>query len=297
VFSLAGLRYRNVLAIHGGPIAQLDVTECAVFGQRQFQANARVRSDLIWKRRQLSLYSSADGSGTHASPLVARFMAISECLERWAYHTCVCSSDASRYGFDIDATSNGMAAFPGLTVNRARHSALLEAIERASLFDWWEGRCRGELITTRWPGVEAVRVPNPLGVGVMVITLMECAPGCYAYGHAAGDDLDSACSRSVVEMVRCGMVLSHHRMAVIAGRGAEPTDRFERRLMFFSSPEGHEEFRRRIADGQVVSPQPWRILCDREIKGPWSQYATVWRVLIRSVAPAFLEADDQYFFW
>jgi hypothetical protein len=188
-----------------------------------------------------------------------------------------------------------MAAFPGLTANEARRRALFEAVERASLFDWWEGRCRGDLVSTAWPDVQAVRIANPLGAGLSVITFQQCAPGCFAYGHAAANDFRTACNRSVVEMQRCAMVLCHHRVAVAAGKSA-PSDRFERRCLFFSTEEGHALFRRRIADGASSPSRRWQIACDRELTGPWSRYATVWRVVIPTPTTAFLD-DDNYFFW
>lgn len=297
MISLAGLRYRNVLAAQGGPIERLEVTECPTLGERRFLANAWVRPDLIRSRRALSLYSTADGSGAHASPLVARFMAISEGLERWAYHDCVFSERAALYGFDLDETSNGMAAFPGLFARSARRAALGEAIERASLFDWWEGRCAARLVSTPWAGIRAVRIDNPLQVGVTVVTFFECAPGCFAYGHAAGADFRSACERAGDEMQRSALVLRHHHMAVLAGRSGPLADRFERRCLYFSTPEGHARFQERIARGVTARAQPWRLACDREIPGPWSRYATVWRVVIPRPTAGFLGENEDYFFW
>ena len=260
-------------------------------------SQAWLSSDLITRRRNLSVYGTADGSGAHASPLVARFMAISECLERWAFHDCVRSPVAARYGFDIDATSNGMAAFPGLFPKSARRASLFEAIERASLFDWWEGRCGGQMRTTPWSDIQAIQIANPLGIGVTVVTFSEFEPGRFAYGHAAGPDFISAAERAKGEMERSALVLRFHQIAVAAGRGEPPTDRFERRCVFFATPDGHAVFRERIARGANAAPLPWSIACDREIVGPWSRYAAVWRVLIPRPTEAFLGADENYFFW
>lgn len=295
--SLAGLRYRDVLAKDGGPIERLEISDSSAFGERCFMANAWVRSDLIKVRRALTVYGSADGSGTHTSPLVARYMAISEALERWAYHDCVHSADAGRYGFDLDPTSNGMAAFPGVRARAARRAALFEAIERASLFDWWEGRVAGELLPTPWPGVHAIQIPNPLGIGVTVVTFSECEPDCFAYGHATGASFRSACARSVVEMQRSAYVLRHHQAALAAGRCGSPTDRFERRCVFFSTPEGHAVFQERVARGVFTPYLAWRIACDCEVNGPWSRYANIWRVLIPRPIEAVLGPEHNYFFW
>ncbi len=297
MLTLSAYRYRNVLAAQGGPIQSLEVQEWPVPGERRFQANARLREELVPRRRSLTLYGNVDGTGTDSSPLVARFMAISEALERWAYHATVHAPQRAHYGFDLDVTSNGMAAFPGLTSGEARRRALYEAIERASLFDWWEGRCGGELVSTSWPGTQAVRIANPLGLGVTVIAFTECAPGCFAYGHAAGASFESACRRAAIEMQRCGMVLCHHRVAAAAGRSGVPGDRFERRCLFFSTEEGHAHFQERIHQRPTAAPSDWRVAFDGEVHGPWSEYATVWRVVIPAATSAFLDADERYFFW
>ena len=60
-----------------------------------------------------------------------------------------------------------------------------------------------------------------------------------------------------------------------------PSDLFERRCLYFSTAEGHnlfqERIRRRISGPRFRS----EVICDTEIEGPWSEYASVWRVLIR----------------
>lgn len=297
MLNLAGLRYRNVLVADGGPIQSLQVAELPGLGPRQFQANARLRDDLVPQRRPLTIYGRVDGTGTHASPMVARFKAISEALERWAYHAASRGPERADYGFELDASSNGMAAFPGLTASRARVLARFEAIERASLFDWWEGRCPGELISTDRPDVQAVRIANPFDEGVSVVVFHECAPGCFAYGHAAAETTQAACARAIVEMRRSSLVLCHYHLAVVAGRAEAPTDRFERRCLFFSTREGHELFLRRVADRPRACQLPWQVVCDRAVVGPWTRYAQVWRVVIPPRSPDFLGPDERYFFW
>ena len=137
MLSLASLRYRSVLAADGGPVQSIEAGEFPVFGRRLFQANARLKQGLVPQRR-LQIYSDADGTGTHASPMVARHIAVSEALERWAYHSTVRSERRADFGFDIDESSNGMAAFPGFSRAPARRGAVLEAVERFCLLNWWE---------------------------------------------------------------------------------------------------------------------------------------------------------------
>jgi hypothetical protein len=93
------------------------------------------------------------------------------------------------------------------------------------------------------------------------------------------------------------LVLRHHYVGVAAGSSGAATDRFERRCLFFSTPEGHELFQRRIGERRTARSREWEIACDREVVGPWSEYATVWRVVIPALTTTFLTGDEKYFFW
>jgi len=76
-----------------------------------------------------------------------------------------------------------------------------------------------------------------------------------------------------------------------------PSDLFERRCLYFSTAEGHnlfqERIRRRISGPRFKS----EVICDTEIEGPWSEFASVWRVLVRPATPDFLVNSERYFFW
>lgn len=292
--TLAAFRYRNVLAQYGGPIGSLEVAStCA----GQFQANAWLADNRGSRPKARALYGACHGTGTHASALVARFIAISEALERWAHYAIESGQARSTGGFEIDPSSNGMAAYPGFTHRPARRCALLEAIERASLFDWWEGRAPGRRVESESAGVGAVRLDNPFRVGVTAITFREFAPGWFSYGHAAAMEWRDACDRARIEMDRGAMVLERYRVLRAAGKAIEPVDLFERRCVFFASTRGHELFLERLHTAPTAFCRSWRIAFDREIKGPWSRYATVWRVVIPPATSDYLAADERYFFW
>ena len=151
MFSLAAIRYRSVLAADGGPVECIEEGELTVFGKKLRQANARLSKNLV-PRHEMQIFSNADGTGMHPSPMIARHMAVSEALERWAYHDSMRSSKRALFSFDVDGSSNGMAAFPGLFVQMARRRAFFEAAERFCLLNWWERRLDGEICDTRWPG-------------------------------------------------------------------------------------------------------------------------------------------------
>lgn len=294
MLSLAPFLYRDVLADHGGPIGKIESGGFSVRGKPMIQANAWLAPGLSRKRSGV-LYSSADGSGTHAVPSVARHKAVSECLERWAFQATVRSERASEFGFDLDPSSNGMAAFPGLLRRQARRSAVLEAIERYCLIAWWEGRAEGRRFDTDWPGVSAVAIDGPLG-GVTVIAFARTEWGGYAYGHAAEESFGAACERAIVELARHEGILRSVWLSTVAGETISPTRLLERRCLFFASDEGHELFQQRLSSGVVRPASAPQIICDRDIPGPWDRFATVWRFALRQVSDGYLTGSERFFF-
>jgi ribosomal protein S12 methylthiotransferase accessory factor YcaO len=294
MLSIAGLRYRNVLAVHGGPVAKIETGTFSVRGRPTVMANATLNAGLTRKSR-LALFSDADGTGVHPVPSIARHKAVSEALERWAFSAMVRSSRAGEFGFDVDPSSNGMSAFPGLLKRNARRSAVLEAIERFSLMAWWDGRAPAHPIETDWPGVSAVAINGPFG-GVTVVAWARTEWGGYVYGHAAEESISAACEHAVVELARHEWILRSSWLAVVAGQPVDATNIFERRCLFFASEEGHDIFQQRVtstAAGAMPKPE---ILCDREIPGPWSAFATVWRFALRPPSEGYARGGERYFF-
>lgn len=292
MLSLAAIRYRSVLAPEGGPIEFIEDGELEVLGRRLFLANAHLKDSLV-PRRALQVYGNADGSGVHVSPMVARHIAISEALERWAHYEISRSSQRTTFGFHVDKSSNGMAAFPGFSTLPARRAARFEAIERFCLLNWWERRIDGDIRETEWPGVTAISFDSPIR-GNAVILFKRSDMGFFVYGHAAADSFDKACEHAVIELIR-------HECAICgwndSGSIIPPKDTFERRAWFFSTEEGNALFNERLGE-RIGCKQPlMEIVCDSEILGPWSTYATVWRYLLRPPSERFMNEDSHYFFW
>jgi hypothetical protein len=294
--NLAALRYRNVLATAGGPVARVQLSDAVVLESREFLANAYLTPGLIPVMKPGSVYSCAHGSGTAGSPMVARFIAISEAMERWA-HAAV--SGGSNYGFAVDPSSNGMAAFPGLFAREARTNALLEAAERFNLLNWWEGRLPALESSTRWPEVRSVTICSE-APGITIILFRPTAAGFIAYGHAAAMDANVACRKAAVEMERHAQVVTRFAVAhsgEIRHQLPVEANVVERRSLFFALPEGHELFLGRLRSRTTQSaPQP-KVMFDGVIPGPWSRYADVWRVAYAPPSERFLCPDENYFFW
>jgi ribosomal protein S12 methylthiotransferase accessory factor YcaO len=298
MLSLASFRYRSVLAAGGGPIERLEMTEAAVLGERCFLANAYLRDDLAGNGPARLLYSQASGSGTDASPMVARFKAISEALERWAHWQLHNTAEGRRYGFDVDPSSNGMAAFPGLLRRQARRCALLEAAERFNLLNWWEGRLAALESATRWPGVRSATICSE-APGLTVILFKRTTAGVVAYGHAAAMDFNTACRKAAVEMERHAQVVAHFALTHAGNiRDQLPADAhpIERRSLFFAREEGHELFLERLRSHPTKAPPALRLVFDGSIPGPWTRYADVWRVIYAPPSDRFLGLDENYFF-
>lgn len=299
MFSLAAHRYRNVLAEAGGPVARLQVANVTVLGRREFLATAFLRPGLAGNLLGNEVFSNADGGGTAPSPMVARFMAISEAMERWAHWQLHLGAERARYGFDVDPSSNGLAAFPGLFRRQARPGALMEASERFNLLHWWEGRLPAAESTTRWPGVRVATICSE-APGVTVILFRPVAGGFTAYGHGAAMDFAGACRKAAVEMERHSLLIARFARAH-SGRltGELPADAhpIERRALFFATEAGHELFLERLRSvprRRAASP---KLVFDGGLPGPWSRYADVWRVVYEPPSERFLGHEENYFLW
>ena len=298
MFSLASFRYRDVFVSAGGPIERVEMADITVLGKREFLANAYLKEGLAGKRNGCMLFSPANGSGVSPSPMVARFMAISEAMERWAYAELHHVKGAG-YGFDVDPSSNGMAAFPGLLRRQARRGALMEAAERFNLLNWWEGRLPASESATRWAGVRAATICSE-APGVTVVLFKRTQAGYFAYGHGSAMDYEGACRKAAVEMERHELVMAHFAVAH-AGRienqlppSAHP---IERRSVFFATEAGHELFLERLRSGpHKPAPKP-RMVFDGPIPGPWGHYADVWRTVYEPPSDRFLGMEENYFLW
>ncbi len=334
--SLAPLKFRAVSCDHGGPIDRL---ECGngvdlPVGSACYHASAFLREDLFPRgyRRGRFSFDAPDGAGTHEIQQVACHMAISEAIERWALHHLRAHGVTDRYGLDLDPSSNGFSAFPGLTSRPARRKAMAEAVERHCLLCWWEGLLHHHPLPDPSPGVKAIRLENPFGRRAVAVVWGIHRGLHYTYGFGEGKDVGEACRRSLIERDRCSAIIDHH----LEGRRndslrdpdiAAVADPFERRILHFSRARGfrlfHERLKRdcttpakRGANLRPPAPSPSdgsglptrrlgdgdpgakpAIHFDGNIPGPWSRYATVWRTVIVPPTRRHLEDGVEFFFW
>lgn len=298
MLNLASFRYRNILVAGGGPVERLETTEKAILGQRFFLANAYLKPGLVTTTDQVSLYGKCNGSGVDASPMVARFKAVSECMERWAHWHWHAAQDRNRYGFEVDPSTNGLAAYPGLYARQARPGALMEAVERFNLLNWWEGRLPALEADSPWPGVRSVTICSELP-GLAVILYKRTAAGFMVYGHAAAMDFEQACWKAAIEMERHETLIDRFALTHAGQvRGQLPADAhpIERRCLFFASEEGHALFLERACSAPTQPRVKPRLVYDGPVPGPWSGYASVWRVVYEPPNRRFLSTDENYFY-
>ena len=291
--SLAALRYSDVFADNGGPIESVAVGDVLVFGQPFKQANAFLRPEISIGKPDFAVYGQADGTGSDPVGAVACHMAISEALERWAFLAIHDGPDAAEYGFHVDRSSNGIAAYPGFFRKQAQNLARFEALERFAIISWWNGRLPAENAGSPYPGVNAIRIHHDAGAGEVVILVRRSRAG-FAYGHAAARTLHEAVNKAAIELARAEFVLVVHRAK---GAIVEPANFLERRALFFASREGGESFARRVGIRPEKPASCWRTVFDGEIPGPWSRWATVWRCCVEMPTDEFLNPASDFFFW
>ena len=285
-FNLAPFKYRNILSSQGGPIAKIIASQIGTQKKPQYEAVAFLVPTLVpdWHRKS-ALYCEGHGGGTHSMQNVACHMAISEALERWAFLETLYSRQAAEYGFEIEPSTSGMAAFPGLTTKPAQTRADWEAVERWALLEWWGGRLSASLSpgSSRLAGFLYPSLPFKDRDAVIVWNTLP-AVGT-VYGFAAADNRESAEGKALIEQARNNVVLSRFYSDAKISKGSFISDEsqtiYDRRLVFFSTQAGNKIFWDKVRSStteHITPPNPQKIV-DREIPGPWNRYTTVWRVL------------------
>jgi ribosomal protein S12 methylthiotransferase accessory factor YcaO len=294
MLNLAAIKYRRALAESGGPIARIVSSPVSIFGRSIYQADAFLTPGLSPRKPAFEKCDEADGTGSSDSPQTARNMAVSEAIERWAFHSEFAGPNARRYGFDQDSSANGMAAFPGIFKTQARGRAHLEALELLSLVAWWNGHIDASPACSALPGIDILRLHHPADFGEVVIVYRKSKSGHVSYGYAAGNSMAGATTRAVIELARNEFIITCHK---ICGRTKPINNYLERRCLYFASPDGHQEFLARVEAGPTKAAPSWESLYDGEIAGPWSRYATVWRTALRMPTQDFLDPRLNFFYW
>ncbi len=294
MLELAALKYRKALADAGGPIAKIVSSPVSVFGHVYFQADAFLTQGLSRSKPRIGRGTIADGTGSSTSPTTARNMAVSEALENWAFHCEHEGPNARRYGFHEDCSTDGMAAYPSFFKRRARRRSHLEALEQLAVVSWWSGHIDASPARQLGSGITMLRLHHPAHFGEVVIIYRKSKSGHCSYGYAAGECLQGACDRAVVELAHNENLITRHKLF---GATRSVENHWERRCLFYADHEGHDCFLARIATGPSKASPGWSTIVDNEIRGPWSRYATVWRTMPRLPTQEHLDPRSDFFYW
>ena len=115
--------------------------------------------------------------------------------------------------------------------------------------------------------------------------------------YAADESFTSAFERALTEMARNETVLRTWWHLHLSGETKAGGHIFERRCLFFSTDAGHAMFQARLNSKPRNLLHGFDVICDSEIPGPWSDYATVWRFALRPPSRTFLEKREDVFFF
>jgi hypothetical protein len=301
MINLAPFRYSQVLTTQQGPIERIEYGRVKIAGHALYHANAYLSGTLHLQKAPLQIYNNADGSGTHRSPILARYLAISEAIERWALYFLNQTNHLKPYGFDVDHSSCGMSAFPGLFKGQARKRAMSEAAERFCLVSWWHGDLPAKRIQVPNYDCEGIEIRNPASRDRVVLLWKELKSGFFVYGFSGSRKFKDACWKADIEMERTSRALQKF---FTENPGFEKDDlsvienHQERRVVYYSLPEGHREFLNRV-DGPQPGTERKKVLpvIDCEVPGPWGKYATVWRVIYPMPTREYLNPKSNFFFW
>lgn len=228
------------------------------------------------------IYRNCDGSGTDHYKNIAVYKAISEALERYAFYETIDTND-KEFCFDINPTTTGMAAFPHFSFKHARNNAKAEAVERWAIHEF--NRMNLPVIEHQ-NGINKLKhyeIKTPYkDIAVSLIAYEHS--NFYAYGFAGGQHLDHSFQKALIELDRNIRVLEKYLSK--EKKHQELKAAVDKTLSYFSTREGNEKFEFLIknAPRNLKKTTP-KILCDKEIRGKWSDYTVVWRFLI----------EDSYF--
>lgn len=237
------------------------------------------------------IYSNADGSGTSKYKNIAIYKGISEALERWAFHETIDSKQAKNFCFDVNPSTTGMAAFPSFFRKQARQRAIYEASERWALHEFWRGNLPIIEHLSLIPNLRHIEIITPFN-NVKVSLLCYQKNDQFLYSFAADSILYESYNHALVELSRNLRVFE--KLQGIEKKFSDFIDISDRRIYFFSTIDGHQLFIDKINSSPNSIKVNSKLICDKEIIGPWSEYTKVWRYLYSDSHPDS-ETDHTFF--
>ncbi len=274
--NIAALKYAHILKKDGGPLASATY--------RVISQGPESAGDLF---EGLATLDPACGflghgpfyeqvHGTRLAPTKAEAIhgAISEAIEHWALDSGLRDATVSReLMLDPSSGLDGFTAFPGLGLQGAKKRALFSAATAWALTTWWEGW--HPHLPLKLDSISGIQIKSPVPA-VATVLLWREQGGITVYGAASSFNQASAVDLARLELKRNELILRYF--------ASEPTSRLklrERRMRHFSAGPGLAAFRERLQRTGKSTAAP-RLLVDTSFKGPWTQYAHVWRCVFDS---------------
>ena len=277
ILNLAPIRY-SLVSENGGPISKIEYGQTEYLGNLWQLCRATLQEDFQHPMSQrLQLFHPADGSGMGLTRLEARAKAVSEALERWAYTETSSGPDAVLYGYPYSMSTKGMAAFPSLFAGPARRSAIAEAFEYYSVDAWWGGALNHWIINREDATIVFINQPDFKGHIALAIRHLEGLDNYVAaYGIGSGASPAEAELKAQLEACRSQTILES-RDAIPVHARTRPVLEAEQRMLEFSSKEGFELVKDRLASRPWMPELKPKVIYDGPVNGPWEKYAHVWR--------------------
>lgn len=273
---LSPLRYAAA-GSEKGPIARIEHGRAFYFGETWQLCRASLKAELQPPFAPVSAaFSAADGSGVGKTKLEARAKAVSEALERWAFYETRSGPDSHLYGYHIADSTKGMAAFPGLFASSARRRAMAEAYEHYAVDSWWSGAFEHWAMEEDGFTLVFIRVPDYRGVVVLAVRRLESKNFSAAFGSGSARTAAAAVLSAKLEAARMETALQNCRHPELA-TGTEAA------LLRRASHTGY------LAVVDRLKMAPWRaaaapcLVFDGPVRGPWEQFAHVWRYALAPV--------------
>lgn len=285
LLSLAPIKYRKLLDAPNSIIQSIEYSEKEIApNQLGYESYITLQDTLVSHKTNYSLYANHHGTGTSKYQHIAIYKGISEALERWAFYSIIQeSSQTSRFCFDINCSTDGMASFPGPLKSMAKIIAFFEAVERYAIVHWWMGYLPAKILKhssdNLFSGIEII---TPFKNTNTVIVYQKIDEH-WIYGFAASNSIKNATEKALIELYRNKYIITQFYNCMDTNYQLQ-SSLLEKRLVFFSSEEGNQIFNLKIQNSLTLHRLQYipEIMINKEIIGPWSYYTTVWRTLIKS---------------
>jgi hypothetical protein len=226
-----------------------------------------------------NIFSNSIGCGLSINPAKAFKIAFYEAVERFAHSQLIVLNHLGKdVGFHINSTTTGFAAHrrgkEGL--HYSSRNSLLEATERIILKLWWEESVFLKDYSQHnflFCEIKEIKAFFTITWESFLIENEER----FSYGFSCKNSLQESLFSSSVEMSRNKRTVINHAKIF---NGKTKLNTAEENLLYFSRATGFNEFTKKISlarkTDRIKLPA---LLLSKEVKGEWSQYASVWRTL------------------